>query len=279
MKIDILGIAQDGGCPHAGCLCDNCINVYKGVETEKFPACLGITVNDFRVLVEATPKLDTQLHKWRNLNNATNFLPNATIITHAHIGHYAGLIYLGKEVLNVKGHKVYCSEKMANFLTDNSPFSDLVINGNIVLKTLPISEEIYLNNHLKVEAVEVPHRNEHADTLGLIISSNDKSIFFLPDIDSWEGFLPKLNEILKRVDIAFLDATFYDHSELGDIRGRDLTQVPHPTVIQTLDLIKNNKISTESCDIYLTHFNHTNRLIHSKKECLTNGVFLAKQSI
>ena len=127
---------------------------------------------------------------------------------------------------------------------------------------LLIGEEVVISDDLKVEAIEVPHRNEHADTVGLIISDNDKSIFFLPDIDSWDGFIDKLNSILARVDIAYLDATFYSHEELGDIRGRDLKRVPHPTVEETLRLIDEGAIETGKCEIILTHFNHTNIIMH-----------------
>ncbi len=264
MKIEMLGTAQDGGCPHAGCYCDNCLAVYEGKESEKYPVSLGITSNGFRLLVEATPKMDIQLYNWKMLSKSESYLPDATIITHAHIGHYTGLMYLGKEVLNTKGHKVYVSVKIAKFLKSNSPWSDLVEGGNIELIILPIGEKVVINDDLKVEAIKVPHRNEHADTVGLIISDEEKAIFFLPDIDSWDGFIDELNSILARVDIAYLDATFYSHEELGDIRGRDLKKVPHPTVLETERLIEEGVIKVGDCEIILTHFNHTNRLVHKK---------------
>ncbi len=279
MKIDILGTAQDGGCPHAGCYCDNCMKIINGEEKEKYPASLGISKDHYRILVEATPKMDIQLRKWQELNNYDSYLPDATIITHAHIGHYAGLMYLGKEVLNADNHPVYVTAKMRDFIESNSPYADLVSNGNIKLNILPIGESVKLSDSLTVKAIEVKHRNEHADTVGLLFSASDESVFFLPDIDSWDGFTKQLTDILSSCNRAYLDATFFNHDELPSLRGRDTSKVPHPTVEDTLTKIKEGIINTDKCEIHLIHFNHTNHLIHSTKKCLNESVYIAKQDI
>ena len=42
--------------------------------------------------------------------------PKGIFLTHAHIGHYSGLIHLGKEALGAKGISVYAMPKMSFFL-------------------------------------------------------------------------------------------------------------------------------------------------------------------
>ncbi len=260
MKITVLGTAQDGGVPQAGCGCENCLRAINDPAFRRLPASLGITAaGGQRFLLDATPALPEQLRIWQTVDNST-YLPDATLITHAHIGHYTGLMYLGKEVLNTHLHPVYVTKAMAEFLAAHAPWRDLVINKNIDLRELPHGVPISLTAELQVTAVPAPHRNEYADTVGFILEEQNKRIFYLPDIDTWEGFTDELNHILSICDYAFLDATFYSHDELKNVRGRDLSQVPHPTVENTLRLIMKGVIKPAKCKIYLTHFNHTNRL-------------------
>ena len=59
-------------------------------------------------------------------------------------------------------------------------------------------------------------------------------------------------EIVSNNDIAILDGSFYQN---GEIPGRDMSEIPHPFIIETIDLMK--KIS-EISDIFFIHLNHTN---------------------
>ena len=77
----------------------------------------------------------------------------------------------------------------------------------------------------------------------------------------------KIDSVLKTVDIAFIDGTFYSGNE---INNRNIKEIPHPFVIETLELMKNLD-AIEKSKIRFIHFNHTNPLINpSSKE--TNEV-------
>ena len=51
------------------------------------------------------------------------------------------------------------------------------------------------------------HRNQFS------IFMLQKTVLFLPDIDKWSRWEKDLTKILKDVDYAFIDATFFDVSE------------------------------------------------------------------
>ena len=55
-------------------------------------------------LIEASPDISFQLNNF--LKNESKNL-NGIFITHAHIGHYSGLINLGREVLNSSKTPLY----------------------------------------------------------------------------------------------------------------------------------------------------------------------------
>ncbi|MFN0173923.1 MAG: hypothetical protein ACKVU0_04675 [Saprospiraceae bacterium] len=101
----VLGITQDGGYPHAGCQRECCKLVYSGKQQPKLPVCLGLV--DPKAgkvfILEATPAFAEQ---WRSLQQASRMpdkrTPDGIFITHAHIGHYTGLMQLGREVMGAK---------------------------------------------------------------------------------------------------------------------------------------------------------------------------------
>ncbi|MCH9661258.1 MAG: pyrroloquinoline quinone biosynthesis protein PqqB, partial [Bacteroidetes bacterium] len=61
----------------------------------------------------------------------------------------------------------------------------------------------------------------------------------------------------KEVDYAFLDATFYSGIELNN---RDISEIPHPFIIESIDIFKGLEPSEKSKIIFI-HFNHTNPVI------------------
>ena len=89
-------------------------------------------------------------------------MPSAIFLTHAHIGHYTGLMYLGKEVINAAAVPLYATPAMHAFLASNAPWRALVENNNVA----PLSNDgvVDLGDGLAVTALQVPHRNEYADT-------------------------------------------------------------------------------------------------------------------
>ena len=72
------------------------------------------------------------------------------LLTHAHIGHYTGLMYLGREVMGANSVPVYAMPRMEAFLRTNGPWSQLVYLHNIQLLELRQDSTIALSNALKV---------------------------------------------------------------------------------------------------------------------------------
>ena len=253
--ITILGTAQDGGFPHIGCQKKCCDDFYKGISPKQKVVSLGLIDREAqqKFLFEATPDISTQLADLENNHLKTNTIINGVFITHAHIGHYAGLLYFGKEALGKKDTRVYAMPKMKGFLENNGPWSQLVTDQNIVFSNLKKDTVIQLNHSLKVTPFLVPHRDEFSETVGYKIEGKNKSALFIPDINKWSLWEKNIVEEVKKVDYAFLDATFFKEGEIN----RPMSEVPHPFIIETVDLFKNESLTTKNKVIFI-HFNHTN---------------------
>ena len=253
--ITILGTAQDGGFPHIGCQKKCCDDFYKGISPKQKVVSLGLIDRKAqqKFLFEATPDISTQLADLENNHLKTNTIINGVFITHAHIGHYAGLLYFGKEALGKKDTRVYAMPKMKGFLENNGPWSQLVTDQNIVFSDLKKDTVIQLNHSLKVTPFLVPHRDEFSETVGYKIEGKNKSALFIPDINKWSLWEKNIVEEVKKVDYAFLDATFFKEGEIN----RPMSEVPHPFIVETVDLFKNESLTTKNKVIFI-HFNHTN---------------------
>lgn len=260
----VLGIAQDGGYPHAGCRRDCCRMVFEGKEAPKTPACLGIVdeANRKLYMLEATPAFPEQ---WRRLQEISGFrekrVPDGIFLTHAHIGHYTGLMFLGREVMGTKDVPVYAMPRMKAFLRDNGPWSQLVSLQNIDLQALKADSVIQLPGGLRITPFTVPHRDEFSETVGFRIETPHRKVLFIPDIDKWSKWQRDIVSEVQSVDDAFLDATFFRD---GELQGRAMQEVPHPFVQETMQLFENQPIS-EKVKVTFIHFNHTNPLLWDKK--------------
>ena len=253
--ITVLGIAQDGGFPHIGCQKECCKNYYNGTYKKQKVVSLGLVdkENQQKWLFDASPDMSTQLADLEQ-----NHLKNETIIdgvflTHAHIGHYTGLMYFGREALGKQGTKIYAMPKMKAFLEKNGPWSQLVAIKNIAIRNLQHDSTMVLNSTLKVTPFLVPHRDEFSETVGYKITGSKKTALFIPDIDKWHTWKRSIIEEVKKVDYAFLDATFFNQKEVK----RAMTEVPHPFIEETVNLFKNESLETKNKVIFI-HFNHTN---------------------
>ena len=277
LRLNVIGTIQDGGSPHIGCEKKCCKFLSQEEKNKRLVTSLALVDIDYDklFLFEATPDIEKQL---RLLNN--NFKKELNLkgifLTHAHIGHYSGLMYLGKEALGANSLDVFTMKRMFNFLKNNGPWSQLVNEKNIVLNKIIENEKIVLNNNVSVIPVIVPHRDEFSETVGYYIKGKKKTALFLPDIDKWDKWNKSLIEVLKNVDYAFIDATFYDKKE---INNRDISEIPHPFVIETMNLLKDLSIS-ERKKVYLIHMNHTNPLLDSStkeyKKVINFGFNIAK---
>jgi pyrroloquinoline quinone biosynthesis protein B len=261
--ITILGTAQDGGFPHIGCQKKCCDDFYKGISPKQKVVSLGLIDREAqqKFLFEATPDISTQLADLENNHLKTNTIINGVFITHAHMGHYAGLLYFGKEALGKKDIRIYAMPKMKDFLVNNGPWSQLVSTKNIAFSDLKKDKVVQLNNSLKVTPFLVPHRDEFSETVGYKIEGKNKSALFIPDINKWSLWEKNIVDEVKKVDYAFLDATFFKEGEIN----RPMSEVPHPFIEETVDLFKNESLTTKNKVIFI-HFNHTNPALQTSSK-------------
>jgi pyrroloquinoline quinone biosynthesis protein B len=264
----VLGIAQDAGYPQANCNKECCTKVWNGEVKREKVVSLGLVdkPNNKVYLFEATPDFKDQLQ------DLLGYLPNADItsvggifLTHAHIGHYTGLMHLGHEVMGAKNVPVYAMPKMKTFIKDNGPWSQLVSYNNINLNNLQADSTVQLSEEITVTPFLVPHRDEYSETVGYKIEVNGKSMLFIPDIAKWKTWERNILKEVEQSVVAFLDATFYD---IGELPGRDISEIGHPFVPETMELFKNTSDSLKNKVVFI-HFNHTNPLLHQGEEYKT----------
>jgi pyrroloquinoline quinone biosynthesis protein B len=260
--IFILGNTQDGGVPHIGCEQEFCKNNYNSNQ-HYFATSIALVDPESTqfTLFEASPDIASQLNYISNLLFKRFVLPNNIYVTHAHIGHYTGLMYLGRESLGASGVKVRVLPKMSDFLKNNGPWNQLIKLNNIDLEEIEFDKISSTFNNIEIIPVQVPHRDEYSETAGYIIKGKNKTALFIPDIDKWERWNKDINEMVKKYDYLLLDATFYDEEEIN----RDINEIPHPLVKQTIDVLSSLSPRAKS-KIYFIHMNHTNMMLDPESD-------------
>ena len=258
--LKVLGTIQDGGIPHMGCNKVCCLKYFKNNTFRVGVSSLGISnlKNETNYLIDATPNVNHQLKALIGTSNPSEKL-NGIFLTHAHMGHYSGLLNFGREAMNSKNIPLYLMPRFYNFIQDNGPWNQLVKLENVMLKRIYDREKITLESNLSITPIQVPHRDEYSETVGFLIEGNTKSALYIPDIDKWEKWNNSIIELIKNVDYAFLDGTFYDEKE---VNNRDISEIPHPFIIESLKLF-NPLDESEKNKIYFIHLNHTNPLLNS----------------
>ena len=258
--LKVLGTIQDGGIPHMGCNKICCLKYFKNNTFRVGVSSLGISnlKNETNYLIDATPNVNHQLKALIGTSNPSEKL-NGIFLTHAHMGHYSGLLNFGREAMNSKNIPLYLMPRFYNFIQDNGPWNQLVKLENVMLKRIYDQEKITLESNLSITPIQVPHRDEYSETVGFLIEGNTKSALYIPDIDKWEKWNNSIIELIKKVDYAFLDGTFYDEKE---VNNRDISEIPHPFIIESLKLF-NSLDKSEKNKIYFIHLNHTNPLLNS----------------
>jgi pyrroloquinoline quinone biosynthesis protein B len=255
--IYILGNTQDAGLPHIGCqhpFCEDSFNVYE----EHYTTSIAVVNSDIKkyILFEATPDITFQLNNLKQNIFYEFLLPESIYITHAHIGHYTGLMYFGREALGAKDLMVRVLPRMSNFLQNNGPWSQLVDINNIKISEINFGSSTKELASIYITPVQVPHRDEYSETAGYIIKGKNKKALFIPDIDKWEKWDRDLSQLAKEFDFLLIDATFYDSKEIN----RDISEIPHPLVTETMNLLSGlNKENRNK--VYFIHMNHTNMML------------------
>lgn len=276
----VLGITQDAGYPQAG---TKQSEAWDDPSKRRYVSCLGIVDPETsqRWMIDATPDFKEQLHFLDEIAPVPE-VPglDGIFLTHGHIGHYTGLMHLGREAIGAKNVPVYAMPKMAEFLNSNGPWDLLVRLKNIEIRQLSDSVSVQLNEQVSITPFLVPHRAEYTETVGYRIDGPNKSVLYLPDIDKWEDWEKwgtRIEDVISEVDVAYLDGTFYKD---GEIPGRSMYDIPHPFIEESMKRFNSLPVS-EKKKIRFIHFNRTNPALidgsDAQREIENSGFRVAKE--
>ena len=155
----VLGVAQDAGYPQANCKKECCRLAWNDLAERRFVSCLAVVDVEAgkRFLFDCTPNFPDQL---KLLDSETRFEPDKLLdgifLTHGHIGHYTGLIHLGREAIGADHVSVFGTSRMNRFLSSNGPWSQLIKLSNIDLKELSSDAEVKLTDNISITPFSVP---------------------------------------------------------------------------------------------------------------------------
>jgi pyrroloquinoline quinone biosynthesis protein B len=276
----VLGIAQDAGVPQAGVFSDP---RWDDPAAQRLAVSLGIVdpASSTRYMIDATPDFKRQsLDLYRASDGPPRPVLDGILLTHGHMGHYTGLMFLGHESIGANGVPVWAMPRMAEFLRTNGPWSQLVAYGNIRLEPLTAGVPVELGDGLSVTPLLVPHRQEFSEVVAFRVDGPRRSVLWLPDIDSWrewDEWGVRLEDVLATVDVAYLDATFFAD---GEIPGRDMSGFPHPFIRTTIDRLADLPAS-ERKKVRFIHLNHTNPALDpsspARREIESAGMAVAER--
>ncbi|MEI6816363.1 MAG: MBL fold metallo-hydrolase [Bacteroidota bacterium] len=275
----VLGTAQDGGYPHPDCKLECCIKYYQGKESRHYVSSLAIIdpISKERFLFDCTPDFTMQLHHLDSIYPVEGKMMDAIFLTHAHIGHYAGLMYLGKEAMNTKHISVYGTADLMSYLSSNGPWSQLQTLENVNYMSLPVNEKLQLNERITITPILVPHRDEFSKTVCYEINMGKRTILYIPVINKWEKWDHDIVKMIHESDLLFIDGTFLNNGELQD---RDMSEIPHPFIAESLKLFKDLS-NYDKSKIHFIHLNHTNPALingsKAQKEIESKGFHVAHE--
>lgn len=257
--IYVLGIAQDAGYPQTGCYKPHCMRAWTSKDHRRMASSIAVVddASQTKYLFDATPDMREQLYQLHTVAPDDRFALGGVFLTHAHIGHYTGLMHFGHEAMGATGVPVYAMPRMRDYLATNGPWDQLVRLNNIELRPLEESEPVTLGPRLGVTPFVVPHRDEYSETVGFRIDGPNKSAVFIPDIDKWERWSTDIRDVIRSVDYALIDATFFAD---GELPNRAMSSIPHPFVAESMALFQ-DLTTDEKKRIIFIHMNHTNPLL------------------
>ena len=262
----VLGTAQDGGFPHAGCACASCENARAHPELERRVSCIGLVGTTGKTLiVDATPDFRTQMADLARAAGSVTRAVDAVILTHAHIGHYLGLALLGREAMSADAVPVHCTPSMARFLEENRPWSHLIHRREIRVETVMPGTPLEFDG-LRIHAFLVPHRSEDTDTIGLEIEGPTRRLVYVSDADV---FPPELAARIREADVALIDGTFHARDELPN---REILAVRHPFVTESVDRFRD-----ATGEVIFIHLNHSNALLSPTPPPLPDSYRVARE--
>jgi pyrroloquinoline quinone biosynthesis protein B len=257
--IHVLGIGQDGGYPQTSCYQPHCMRAWEDKDLRRTTSSIAVVDDSThtKYLFDATPDMREQLYQLHQAAPDGEYKLNGVFLTHAHIGHYVGIMHFGHEAIGAHDVPVYAMPRMRDYLSTNGPWDQLVRFKNIDLQATQDGEAIELGERLRVTPFLVPHRDEYSETVGYRIDGPNKSAVFIPDIEKWDRWETDIRDIVRSVDYALLDATFFAD---GELQGRDMSQIGHPFVTESMALFEDMTDEEKSRVIFI-HMNHTNPLL------------------
>lgn len=255
----VLGIAQDAGYPQASCYQPHCMRAWENKSLRRTTSSIAVVddASKTKYLFDATPDVREQLYALHQVAPDRDYTLSGIFLTHAHIGHYTGLMHFGHEAMGARDVPVYAMPRMHGFLSSNGPWDQLVAYKNISLQMLDADHTINVAENVKVTPFLVPHRDEYSETVGYRIDGPHRSAVFIPDIDKWGRWDRDIVEVVRSVDYALIDAAFFADGELG---VRDMSQIPHPFVSESMALLE-DLTADEKARVIFIHMNHTNPLL------------------
>jgi pyrroloquinoline quinone biosynthesis protein B len=257
--IHVLGIAQDAGYPQTNCYQPHCMRAWEDRDLRLTASSIAVIDETAKTkyLFDATPDMREQLYALHRVAPDGEFSLDGVFLTHAHMGHYTGLMHFGHEAAGTSGVSVYAMPRMYDYLSANGPWNQLVQLQNIELVHLSDGEPVEFGENITVTPMLVPHRDEYSETVGYRIDGPNKSAVFIPDIDKWEMWSTDIRDVVRTVDYALLDATFFRD---GELVGRDMSKIKHPFVSESMDLLDSLN-DDEKARVIFIHMNHTNPLL------------------
>jgi len=263
MKLVVLGVTQDSGYPQIACADKCCERAWQDASLRNYPVSIAL-VNEEEseyYLFDVTPDVKFQLKLLSDMfPRLREKAPAGIFLTHAHIGHYTGLIHFSMEAMDSSMIPTYVMPRMMQFLRDNGPWSQLIAKKNIDLKEINSEAAVDISG-IQVIPFLVPHRDEFSETAGFKIFGPKCKVLFIPDIDKWADWEKSIIEEVNQVDIAYLDGSFYSDGELA----RNMSKIKHPFVTETRDLFQEESV-LEKSKIHFIHLNHTNPLLNKTSE-------------
>ena len=250
--IVLLGTAQDAGVPQLGCDCAICTRALSNMSYRRLVAAIGI----INPITEKSYLPNRTGVKTKSQESKLGL--EGIFLTHAHMGHYLGLLQFGKEASAAKKLPVHATSSMVDFLEANSPFKDLVNEQNIITNKITPGGKCLHENNLDITPLPVLHRHEHSDTVGYLIKGAKKQLLYIPDMDQ---LTEPVQKQISKADIALIDGTFYDKAELSTRRNYE--DILHPTISKSMVELK---LLLRNTNIYYTHFNHTNPVLDPDSE-------------
>jgi pyrroloquinoline quinone biosynthesis protein B len=257
--LQVLGIAQDAGYPQANCYQPHCMRAWENPELRRLSSSIAVvdTKAMNKYLFEATPDIREQLYQLSKAAPDSEYRLDGVFLTHAHIGHYPGLMHFGHEASGSSDMPVYAMPRMLDFLSKNGPWDQLVRFKNIRLMPLGDGAPVTLSSRLSVTPILVPHRDEYSETVGYRIEGPKKTAIFIPDIDKWDRWDTSIRTVVRTADYALIDATFFAD---GELPGRDMSKILHPFVSESMELLE-DLTEEEKARVIFIHMNHTNPLL------------------